>query len=131
MTKREVLKILERLKISSIACGAQSDNPTYEKATEALNVALAALRGPTREQVKNVWHGYHTSGCGVCLGSSPVGYGSNKKYGTYSVDLDGNDLHIMGSRIRINFCPKCGRVLTDDAVDIVMKRLEALHENDR
>ena len=89
---------------------------------------IAALRGPTREQVKNVWHGYHTSGCDVCLGGSPVGYGSDKKYGTYFVDLAGNNLHIMGSRIRINFCPKCGRALTDEAVDIIMQRLEALKD---
>jgi len=26
------------------------------------------------------------------------------------------------------FCPRCGRPMTDEAVDIVMKRLEALYE---
>lgn len=27
------------------------------------------------------------------------------------------------------FCPSCGRAMTDEAVDMVMERLEALHEN--
>ena len=31
-------------------------------------------------------------------------------------------------KIYIKFCPMCGRPLTDEAMDIVMKRLEALYE---
>ena len=124
MTRKEAIEVLRKLPIGLMDLSYKQKNDL----TEALNIALAALRGPTREQVENVWHGYRTSGCGVCLGSIPVGYGSNKKCGTYFVDLDGNNLNIMGSRIRINFCPKCGRPLTDEAVDIVMKRLEALKD---
>lgn len=52
MKEREALKILEILKMASIACEARSDNPAYEKTVEALNIALADLRGPTREQVE-------------------------------------------------------------------------------
>ena len=35
----------------------------------------------------------------------------------------------MNSAFRISYCPECGRPLTDEAVDMVMERLEALHEN--
>ena len=28
-----------------------------------------------------------------------------------------------------NFCPACGAPMTDEAVEMVMERLEALHEN--
>lgn len=59
---------------------------------EALQMALAALRGPTREQVEKSW-----AGCEYC------------------------------EKHKINLC---GRPLTDEAVDILLKRLEALHEND-
>ena len=114
MTREEAIEILQE---EWDFC----QEPSY--VMNAIKMAITALRGPTREQVKNVWHSYHTSGCDVCLGGSPVGYGSNKKYGTYFVDLAGNNLHIMGSRIRINFCPKCGRALTDEAVEMVMERL--------
>lgn len=88
---------------------------------------IAALRGPTREQVKKAWGGYRGA-CGVCLGDRPVGYGSTKKYGGFAVDLNGQSLHFMGNRIHVNFCPMCGRPLTDEAVDIVMQRLEALKD---
>ena len=27
------------------------------------------------------------------------------------------------------FCPRCGAPMTDEAVDILLKRLEVLHEN--
>ena len=33
------------------------------------------------------------------------------------------------SAFKINFCPECGRPLTDEAVEMVMERLEALYEN--
>lgn len=89
---------------------------------------IAALRGPTREQVENVWHGYRTSGCDVCLGDRSVGYVVVKEYGSCNLDLVGDHLLIMGNRIRINFCPKCGRALTNKAVDIIMQRLEALKD---
>lgn len=29
----------------------------------------------------------------------------------------------------VNFCPVCGAPMTDEAVEMVMKRLEALYEN--
>ena len=41
--------------------------------------------------------------------------------------MNGQNLHFLGNRIYVNFCPMCGRPLTDEAVDIVMKRLEALY----
>ena len=33
----------------------------------------------------------------------------------------------MNSAFRISYCPECGRPLTDEAVDMVMERLEALY----
>ena len=31
--------------------------------------------------------------------------------------------------VEFNFCPYCGAPMTDEAVDMVMERLEALHES--
>ena len=36
----------------------------------------------------------------------------------------------MNSAFRISYCPECGRPLTDEAVDMVMERLEALYDKD-
>lgn len=74
---------------------------------EALSVALAALRGPTREQVEKVWRGRWQRGtkdwvCSRC----------------------GRSHTFVKS-----FCPNCGAPMTDEAAQMVMERLEALHED--
>ena len=108
MTREEAAHILEYSRIVS-------ENFTQEAVTATYVMALAALRGPTREQVEKVlrgeWgrycfsddsHGYQCKNCGVQL-DDPVYYRS--------------------------FCPKCGKAMTDEAVQMVMERMEALHEN--
>lgn len=126
MTREEAIEVLRRLPIGlmDLSCEQKSD------LTEALNIALAALRGPTREQVEKVWTRYR-GGCAVCLGTKPIGYGRFKNRGyaiDYAVDLVRDHIFVPDCKIYIKFCPMCGRPLTDEAVDIVMKRLEALYE---
>lgn len=126
MTREEAIEVLRRLPIGlmDLSCEQKSD------LTEALNIALAALRGPTREQVEKVWTRYR-GGCAVCLGTKPIGYGRFKNRGyaiDYAVDLVRDHIFVLDCKIYIKFCPMCGRPLTDEAVDIVMKRLEALYE---
>ena len=80
---------------------------------EALDLALSALRPVSREQVERMrakWISVHdTSGrdwskCGSC-----------------QAELDGlEDAY--------NFCPSCGAPMTGEAVQMVMERMEALHE---
>ena len=72
--------------------------------------ALKALRPVSREQVEKAWRGewdYPT--CEWNLPKCPK-CGCNSKDATYS--------H------KNNFCPRCGAPMTDEAVDIVMERLE-------
>lgn len=97
---------------------------------EAIRIAIAALRGPTRDQVEKVWTRYR-GGCAVCLGTKPIGYGRFKNRGyaiDYAVDLVRDHIFVPDCKIYIKFCPMCGRPLTDEAVDIVMRRLEALKD---
>ena len=81
---------------------------------EAYKIALSALRPVSRERVEKVlrgeWgrycfsddsHGYQCKNCGVQL-DDPVYYRS--------------------------FCPKCGKAMTDEAVQMVLERLEALKD---
>ena len=98
--------------------------------TEAIDMALAALRGPTREQVEKVWTRYR-GGCAVCLGTKPIGYGRFKNRGyaiDYAVDLVRDHIFVPDCKIYIKFCPMCGRPLTDEAVEIILRRLEALKD---
>ena len=88
---------------------------------EALRIALADIRVPTREQVEKSW-----AGCEYC---------EKHKINLVRIEMNYNDS--PGSPERLNptrvpkFCPMCGRPLTDEAVEITLRRLEALHENNR
>ena len=77
---------------------------------------IAALRPTSREQVEKVWRGewiWNTSGlypkpvCSKC-GEEPY------RRSNHTSDLP-------------NYCPKCGRPMTDEAVQMVMEKMEALH----
>ena len=111
MTREEAIKILVRAQRGLIATALSE----YEhKMIEALEMALSALRGPTREQVEKMRGKFFQAGiddvaqdtwrCSRCL-----------------VQEFGN---IQG----INFCPNCGAPMTDEAVDMVMERLEELRD---
>lgn len=115
MTRGEAIEIFEQ-KGWWIA---QKETLTSKQAEEiiklnnAVNFALSALRPVNREQVEKMWRGewegaprlgvYYMacSKCGFCPGMI-----------FYSSD----------------FCPNCGAPMTDEAVDMVMKRLGALKD---
>lgn len=78
--------------------------------TEAMKVALSALRPISREQVEKAWRAHwnestHLGGFVYC---SRCGYNA----------LEANNY---------TFCPKCGSPFTDEAVQMVMEKMEALH----
>ena len=77
---------------------------------EVAESVLAALRPVSREQVEKVWRG-----CEYC----------GEEWGTCNPITN---RFTMPPRGCIRLCPMCGKPLTDEAVDMVMKRLEALYE---
>ena len=87
---------------------------------KAQDAALSALRPVSREQVEQVW-----SGCPYC---KEDGEGYVQKFGAYSIQ-NGELTTGHCKPQKIKFCPHCSRPLTDEAVDMVMERLEALHEH--
>ena len=88
-----------------------------ERRISALDMAFSALRPVSRERVEKVWRGewitptiiggraYNIPHCSACNGV-PCG----------------TDEHTR-------FCAHCGAPMTDEAVEMVMERLEALDEN--
>lgn len=122
MKREEAIEVLRRLPIGlmDLSCEQKSD------LTEALNIALAALRGPTREQVEKVWMGEWIGDNNEKVGTID---GSPLKSATCSVCgnwLVGSDEYDCSG----HFCPACGAPMTDKAVDIAMERLEALYETE-
>ena len=79
-------------------------------AKRAYEIAIDALTPPTQEQVEKMWRGEWM----------PVGddafYSKCSKCGKMAV----------GKRL---FCPNCGAPMTDEAVEMVMERMEALFES--
>ena len=117
MTCEEAIKELEELKAAYDIPAKSAKNETFriefENAAKAVSFALAALCGPTREQVKK-----------ACRGEWK-GIGADKR-----------GRHGMHDCLRCEkcnpykseFCPHCGSPMTDEAVDILHKRLGALKD---
>ena len=113
MTREEAIEELERL----LRHWDDLENDKrcfwgYDK--EAVALALSALRPVSREQVEKVWRGEWKGGpkLGVYdMACSKCGYSPGIRF--YSSE----------------FCPNCGAPMTDEAVEMVIERLEALHED--
>ena len=100
MTLEEAIKFAEH-------AVSMTDIPEVK---EFYRLAASALRPVSREQVEKAWtaewtvdeFGHKCSKCGEYL-------------------PDGEDVR------KPQFCPECGRAMTDEAVQMVIERLEALH----
>ena len=84
----------------------------YRRRKEMAEIALSALRPVSREQVEKAW-----MGCKYC----------DEEWGTCNPITN---RFTMPPRGGIRFCPMCGRPLTDEAVEMVMERLEVLHDTE-
>ena len=106
MTREEAITQLELL-LEYCESMMTSEYPVWRRDCEALQMLIAALRPISREQVEKVWRG-----CEKCNGAG--------EYSRYAENLT--------KILLAKYCPHCGRPLTDEAVDMVMERLEDLHE---
>ena len=87
-------------------------HPPGPAAREMYRMAAKVLRPVSRERVEKVW-----GGCEWC----------DEEWGTCNPITN---RFTMPPRGGIRFCPMCGKPLTDEAVEITMRRLEALNEED-
>lgn len=86
------------------------------KLKEALDMALSALCPVSRERVEKVW-----SGCDFC---------NTADFGEFGFEITKHYAKIccaLGSwrfpeKEQFLFCPKCGKPLTDEAVDMMLER---------
>lgn len=103
MTRGSAYKYLNQVYFST-------KNDSYR---EALSLALTALRSVSREQVEEVWRG---------------------EWKHYLPPLGAGDVQCRCTRcgrtpdVETPFCAWCGSPLTDEAVQMVMERLEALKD---
>ena len=114
MTRAEAIERLEKLIALYEMASTENKMIDYSGIIDALKFSLAALRPVSREEVEKVWRGGWEPGNPIC----PI-CGKDK--------FDGLDADIWADWMP-NFCPHCGAPMTDEAVQMVMERLEALHE---
>ena len=84
------------------------------KYREVFDMAISALRPVSREQVEKVWRGEWEL----------YGAGKNGKGGIFYCTRCEKSYPY-----KCDFCPRCGAPMTDEAVQMVMERLEALYED--
>ena len=114
MTLEEAIKLLKQYQgYEPMFPDGETLKHAFDLTDETVDTLLTALRPVSREQVEKVWRGewvgvpnmgvYDTacSKCGYCPGIS-------------FWDSD--------------FCPNCGAPMTDEAVEMVMERMEALKD---
>ena len=110
MTKEEAIKELETIKMCEV---------DTVKQVQALDIALSALRPVSREQVEKVWRGEWTHP----HWSNDVSCADCKRCGKEAY----HQLY-HGVQDDYNFCPHCGAPMTDEAVDMMLKRMEEIYK---
>lgn len=99
MTQQEAINILDR------RTTIPGDGFTWEQINEAIDMAIAALAPISQERVEETWRGEWqmvSNGSGVC-----------------------SECHRQDKIDQLaKFCRYCGAPMTDEAVDMVMERLE-------
>lgn len=125
MTREEAIDILAESKRQN---EVMRDNPSTfwvshqmadgvknaERRIAALNLALSTLRPVSREQVEKSWRG-------EWIGMTDDDGCTWQECSRCEHDLDSMEE-------AQNFCPACGAPMTDEAVDIRLKELEALND---
>ena len=147
MTREEAIMYFE--KILAGAKQGLEEHPeegkrVYGMRKELAEIALAALRPVSREQVEQVEKVWKP--CKVCNGKTTLYQHTNTtklfmntfgKATTLVTECNGCPPYAdccmkgisMNSAFRISYCPECGRPLTDKDVETIMKRMEEMRND--
>ena len=106
MTLEEAIKLLKQYQgYDPMFPDGETLKHAFDLTDETVDTLLSALRPVSREQVEKVWEKcQHSRVCGTCK------------------------VCVSGRYQQANFCAACGAPMTDEAVEMVMERLEALYE---
>ena len=92
----------------------------FDLTDETVDTLLSALRPVSREHVEKVWRG-----CPYCDMAKANDNIYNKAL--WVKEAETSKWTLAGKSLQ--YCPICGRPLTDEAVEMVMERMEALYES--
>ena len=113
ITREEAIKLLKQYQgYDPMFPDGETLKHAFDLTDETVDTLLSALRPVSREQVEKAEWIWSTGDVYICSSC-------------------GEKTHVdecMGTPI-YNFCPFCMAPMTDEAVQMVMERLEALHED--
>lgn len=118
-TREEAIRQLQSLRehCRSMARDEHEDG-IWVQDIAALDLALSALHPVSREQVEQVWRSYWDR--------FSNGYADGYEvYDEWQCRKCGFEVETDGPETLPQFCPSCGAPMTGEAVDILLKRLEA------
>ena len=115
MTREEAIEELERLLWHwDLIDEGIYDLSEHDK--DAVEFAIFALRGPTREVVERMFPGCDFCNC---ADFGEFGFEITKHYAKICCALGS---WRFPQNEQFMFCPKCGKPLTDEAVDMILER---------
>ena len=137
MTREEAFRHLRNDWFMSLGGQLCVDEDKKDAFLEAVGMGIKAFRPVSREQVEKVF-----PGCDYCkhawmegLDLKPCASGNIGVELTIGMVSEDDAFGILAyyrnaaaGYIDFPFCPFCGRPMTDEAVDIIMRRLETLYE---
>ena len=129
MTREEIIKEYEAA-VAAHAAAAAAGIKGAEKSYELFKAGLDALRPVSREHVEKVWRGeweWYDEEVGSPLDGieREWGWRCSKCKVVLPDDFDDPD-----NPPAMRFCQWCGAPMTDEAAQMVIRRLEAQHEAD-
>ena len=116
MTREEIIKSYEDAVVAS-GLAAAAGNEEAAKSYELFKAGLYALRPVSRERVEQVWKGEWNYSHTTETDHFAVVKCSKCEHEAFAIALYVKDG---------NFCPACGAPMTDEALEMVMERLEKL-----
>ena len=114
MTREEAIKLLKQYQgYEPISPDGETLKHAFDLTDESVDALLTALRPVSRERVEEMWRGEWKNfkpliECQIC-GEIYNRYGEN----------EGKPF---------DFCPACGAAMTDEAVEMVMERMNKLYD---
>lgn len=122
MTREEAIKHLQNDCFLSIGGQLCIDEYKKDAFLDAVEMGVEALYPISREQVEKVF-----PGCQSCKSCRSCVFSIHQLRDQPCKKCDPNAECALTEYKPSNFCPICGKPLTDEAVQMVMQRLEALH----
>ena len=120
MTREEAIECLKTIQRWTPDWDDREDGLSY---WDAIDMALSALRPVSREQVEKAWRA-HWIRCEDAQ-EGVVKYVCSHCFDYHAFREDFGEYTHNGNH---PFCRKCGKAMTDEAVQMVMERLEALND---